>query len=45
MSKAALLRFLQELAGQTSAKLGLCCHREVGNLPRLPRACCTCGDA
>lgn len=37
MIKASLLRFLEELAGQTSTKLGLCCHRDVGNLPRCVR--------
>ncbi|HEY4547461.1 MAG TPA: hypothetical protein VIG90_13700 [Pedomonas sp.] len=37
MTKAALLRFLEELAGLTSAKLGLCCHREIVNLPRVVR--------
>jgi len=37
MTKASLLHFLEKLAGQTSAKLGLCCHRDVGNLPRSVR--------
>lgn len=37
MTKALLLRFLDSLAGQASAKLGLCCHRDVGNLPRSVR--------
>lgn len=37
MNRESLLRFLQELAGQTSVKLGLCCHRDIGNLPRSVR--------
>ena len=37
MIKASLLRALQDLAGQTSTKLGLCCHREIGNRPRAVR--------
>lgn len=37
MTKASLLRVLQDLAGQTSTKLGLCCHREIGNMPRSVR--------
>lgn len=37
MAKASLLRLLEALAGQASTKLGLCCHREIGNLPRAVR--------
>ena len=37
MTKAALLRFLEEVAGLTSVKLGLCCHTQIGNLPRCVR--------
>lgn len=37
MSRTSLIRYLQELAQQTGSKLALCCHRDVGNLPRLPR--------
>jgi hypothetical protein len=39
---------LAELLEQIGAKLALCCHREVGNLPSLPRreppACCADGS-
>lgn len=35
---------LKELPEQVGMRLALCCHREVGNLPKLPRhdrsACC-----
>lgn len=37
MTKASLLRILEALATMSSTKLGLCCHREIGNLPRSVR--------